>query len=139
MHVPGSVVAEHSISRRFALAAFGSLSSVVALRLCTRRRGEMSPVDMANCVAGLFSDPAGCRRLGRHYLGTHPEEADIDTLVTLLFTSKCEGWRPDCPASLWHKIAECRASDFTAGRVVEADGWLLARTEARACALAALI
>jgi hypothetical protein len=137
MNVPGSVESRHAFTRRSAFGAF--VSSALALRLGSPRGDEMSPIDVARCVAGLFSDPDGSRRLGRHYLATHPEEADIDTLVTLLCTPGSDRWRPNGSASFRLRLARCRTSDFIAGRVVDCDGWILARTEARACALAALI
>jgi hypothetical protein len=134
----GPVVARRGITRRSALATYGIVATAAALGLGSRPRREMSDVSVATCVSGLFSDLMGCQRLGRQYLDAHPEEADIGTLVALLCDPEVGLCRPKDPTTLRRSIAERRASDFRTSRITHIDGWVLARTEARACALVAL-
>jgi hypothetical protein len=72
------------------------------------------------------------RRLGGFYLARHPEEADTAALERALFGTAGNGWDGGRAAQTW--AAACRA-DFRAERLVVLDGWWLARSEARLCAL----
>src|SRR5688572_12909899 len=72
------------------------------------------------------------RRLGRLYLTRHPEDADAAVLERTLFGTTGAGWNGGRAAQTW--ATACQA-DFRAERVVVLDGWWLARSEARLCAL----
>jgi hypothetical protein len=128
----------HGLARRSVLATCGIVTTAAAFHLGSRPRREMLDVSVATCVSGLFSDLTGCQRLGRQYLDAHPEEADIGILVALLCDSEVGPCPPDDPTTLRRSIAERCASDFRTDRIAHIDGWILARTEARACALVAL-
>jgi hypothetical protein len=74
-------------------------------------------------------------RIGRRYLATVPEEADLDLLLA---------WLPEARDIEQLATGLCNldaavADDFDRGRVVLIDGWLLSQTEARAAAVLALI
>jgi hypothetical protein len=97
-----------------------------------------SPTAAARLAATL-SDQASARRLGAVYLRITPREANLRTLV-----SKVGG---HLPVRAVHKasrdelrrhISQAIYSDFTVGRTVKLDGWVMSRTEARVCAIAAL-
>nr|WP_294550570.1 hypothetical protein [uncultured Rhodopila sp.] len=60
-------------------------------------------------------------------------------LIASLLGMDPDRLRFDDPAALRSGIAARRASDFAAGRITHLDGWVVALTEARAFALAALI
>jgi hypothetical protein len=77
--------------------------------------------------------------LGERYLELRPEERSTDRLYRALFgfdldscSSRVDG------GELLRRIRNRRAADFRHGKLVVLDGWLLARTEARVFALAAI-
>ena len=73
---------------------------------------------------------AGVIAVGEAYLRAVPEEADLAALLAAL------------PAPDGDVVAAARRyvkADFESGRIVAVDGWMLARSEARAAAALALI
>jgi hypothetical protein len=80
-----------------------------------------------DCGAGFFSDLTALRRLGAIYLVAHPEERSRALLSHLLIAAD-EGTIPS-------RLLSAIARDWSIPHVVVVDGWLLARTEARLCAL----
>jgi hypothetical protein len=82
---------------------------------------------VCDCGAGFFSDLTALRRLGAIYLVAHPEERSRALLSHLLIA----GDNGTIPSRLLSAVAR----DWSSHHVVVVDGWLLARTEARFCAL----
>ena len=80
----------------------------------------------------LFDDPARARALGRAYLATLPTPPSADAL-TAAVTAGLPG-----TVRLRTEIAALIRADYAAERIECLDGWLLSRTEARLCAIAAL-
>jgi hypothetical protein len=80
-----------------------------------------------DCGAGFFSDLTALCRLGAIYLVAHPEERSRALLSHLLIA----GDDDTIPSRLLSAVAR----DWSSNHVVVVDGWLLARTEARLCAL----
>ena len=90
-------------------------------------------------VESLLTDIAGARTIGLRYLALAPDEADRTALASALFSGFSES--PASPiefTELRSTLAAQRDRDFAAGDTVVIGGWILARTEARLCALAAL-
>ena len=88
----------------------------------------------------MFSDLATARMIGTRYLIQAAHECDAAVLTAEL-PAGCAA----PPASL-HSVADMRklidaqrTRDFATGDTVIIDGWILARTEARLCALTALM
>jgi hypothetical protein len=82
----------------------------------------------------------GPRTVGRAYLRTVPEEGEAATLVRMLLPNHEDRSRFR-RASEEKRREALRArvgEDFRAGRMVRVEGWMLARTEARLCALITL-
>jgi hypothetical protein len=79
------------------------------------------------CGADFFPDLTVLRRLGDIYLLAHPEERSRALLSDLLIA----GDDGSIPSQLLSAVAR----DWSGNHVVVVDGWLLARTEARLCAL----
>ena len=77
--------------------------------------------------AVLLPDLAALRRLGALYLGAHPEEGSRTLLSQLLIVAD-DGTIPS-------RLLSAVARDWSNHHVAVVDGWLLARTEARLCAL----
>jgi hypothetical protein len=82
---------------------------------------------LRDCGAGFFSDLMALRRLGAIYLVAHPEERSR-ALLSHLLTAGDHGTIPS-------RLLSAVARDWSNNHVAVVDGWLLARTEARLCAL----
>jgi hypothetical protein len=83
-------------------------------------------------LVDLVGDWQAARALGACYLREHPHEADVRR-----FSDLASG--PEASREAFRRrIATARRRDLEEGRVLVVNGWQLARTEARLCALAAL-
>jgi len=90
-------------------------------------------------IEELVGDLSGARAIGTRYLVIAPEERDAAFLARHLFAGVADGPHHAAGMSaLRQAIGAHRQRDFTTGDTVIIDGWILARTEARLCALAAL-
>jgi hypothetical protein len=86
-------------------------------------------------LTGIFNEELTPRTIGHGYLSLYPEEADIDWLWTTLAGSSA----PSRADELTVRLAQLRQRDFECGEIAIVDGWILARTEARTCALLTLV
>ena len=117
-----------NLSRRRFVVLLGLLPGLRAARAATPCVAE------AECLlAALFTNRRSAAIVGQVYLQEHPEEADVEALFGKIGAAHLS------PKERTPVIAGQIRADFAAGRVVTADGWVLARTEARLCALAALL
>jgi hypothetical protein len=109
-------------------------------RLGASRDVSGAPTDRARRLAGLLRHRVSARVIGAAYLELVPSEAGMAPLVDgilagleggagALQLSECE---------LRRRLAHQVAKDFEADAAVCLKGWVVARTEARLCALAAL-
>ena len=92
-------------------------------------------------LAGLLTDQEGARLLGREYLRAVPAEASTRVLTARVVERLPGGLRTLDTAEedrLHELVLRATREDFQGLRTVELRGWVLARTEARLCALAAL-
>lgn len=87
-------------------------------------------------VDGLFTSPRHARAIGRRYLALVPAEADEGNLLAALLAGSGPA---DDLATLKSHVRRRRQQDFERGDVVVIDGWVLARSETRLCALASLV
>lgn len=92
----------------------------------------LRPDEALTGVAREIASAPGLLDLGTEQLFRQPEEATVDALVAALLDGLPPG---QVPAALEEQIG----ADFDAERVSDMGGWLLARTELRLCALAALL
>lgn len=112
--------------------------------LILRRASADAPADAAaagaSALLGTLDAPAAAARIGRAYLGTQPQEADLDSLVQQLSEALAAqgGAVPDTREAMLDALARTVSAEYCAGDLVRADGWLLAPSEARLYALAAL-
>jgi hypothetical protein len=88
-----------------------------------------------HALAAIVDEELTPKAIGRKYLTLHPEEADIDRLWTAL-NGLSAPLRSD---ELRTRLAKLGQQDFEDGEIAIVDGWILARTEARACALLTLV
>lgn len=87
-------------------------------------------------LAALLRHQASAQIIGQHYLQRYPHEANADRLFSLITAGLDQSVDvQQVRTQLSQKIRQ----DFADERVVNLQGWLLARTEARLCALATLV
>ena len=87
------------------------------------------------CLSNVLTDQSGAHLIGKVYLSAYPDDRN-ETLILkdLLGSTRLHG-----PDDLRRRIAKRREQDFMEGEVVVVDGWILARSEARAAALTVLL
>ena len=91
---------------------------------------------MARRLADLIDDREAAATVGHAYLFEHPGERQTETLLALLGDGNSQDLRGKDLAT-W--LRRRQIDDFAAGHTVELNGWILSETEARLCALAALL
>ena len=124
-----------AVSRRaFLIGGAGVVGAGAAAGRASRWRRRRRVLDWA----GQLADRPVARDLGVEYLTRHPTEDDRAALVTHVapFADLLSIFR-DEQAAL-KAFNEQLRRDFLDGDIVDMGGWLLARTEIRLCALAAL-
>ena len=117
-----------NLSRRRFIVLLALLPGLGAARAAMPRAMEAERM-----LSAVFTNWRSAAIVGRVYLQEHPEEAEVETLLARLDAAHLP------PAERAPLIERRIRADFLAGRVVSTDGWILARTEARLCALAALL
>lgn len=121
---------------------------VGALGLCrpsgawaaVRRRSVRDPA--ASRLVDVLASQESAAIVGREYLRRVPGEANVQVLLG----SICSAW-PGRGAELLETDTEMlrallhqqRREDFEHGRVVNVGGWVLSATEARVCAMTAIV
>ena len=93
-------------------------------------------------LANFFHHKESARAIGLEYLRIVPTEANARELTQLI----CSSWeqhddqiaRADT-RKIKRKLLCQQREDFEKGRIVNLQGWILSETEARLCALAALV
>lgn len=115
----------HAMTRRGVLRCIAAALLPFRLRLKARRPPWVRNVD------GLFSSADSAAHVGLAFLALHPEERNRIRLVELtaadLAARDAHAWRA------W--LAHRRRVELRDEQVVEIDGWVLALSEARLCAL----
>jgi hypothetical protein len=130
----------HISRRRFLLGA-----SIGAAALLPSTRGmrwldqALAAGSLESALGRIFQHRTSAVRLGRAYLERRPAESDADVLrFHLRDLAPQAGWMATRPDAVHRRLTSLSREDFGEGRVVLIDGWVLAHTEARACALVAL-
>jgi hypothetical protein len=125
--------------RRFIAAALAFSAGALT------RRGVIADADVGGggSASGLLdslSAPAAAARIGRAYLAEQPREASPDLLVNELGQAlvAAMGSVPSTPEAMLTALTSVVEAEYCSRPLVRADGWLLAPTEARLYALAAL-
>jgi hypothetical protein len=125
--------------RRFLVrATIAGAALVPAVHAVRSVRVALGGASLDGRIVGLFRHRESAQRLGRAYLAVRPEEADAALLLRELGYLTEERPGATGPDDLCRALVDACAADFAEGRVVRVGGWILARTEARACALVAL-
>jgi hypothetical protein len=132
-----------SVSRRSFVRTLVLLGALVPIRQSKMfvtaddsRAGNL----LSSKLADFFYDKNSARVIGLEYLRVAPREADASELTKLICLSwnddQINRWGPEkIKALLLHQQRE----DFEKDRIVKVQGWILSKTEARLCALTALV
>jgi hypothetical protein len=123
------------LSRRGFLAglAVGIAGAVLGLRLYWT--AGHTPAGAERLVR-LLPHADSAARLGRRYLEDTPQEAQVRRLVALIAATPTDA---ESDAALRERLQARIRQDFIDGATVTVDGWRLAVTEARLCALVSLL
>lgn len=114
-------------------------SSYTSGAIADSPEGALSP--LSNRLNGLLAAKESARVVGRRYLQLFPHEADTHRLTQLICRSERRYERlARVDTSALHDIlARQQRLDFRNRRIVTIDGWTLSETEARLCAISALV
>jgi hypothetical protein len=126
-------------TRRFVLVSMGCVSGLPLMLaadfgFCTDSLTD----ETAARLRALVADAQRARTLGRSYRAQFPEEARPPALTGLLCSSLglgAQGIAALDNDALLSRLDSRVREDFSCGDTVQLNGWVLARTEARLCAL----
>ena len=138
------MTARGDLGRRRFVTAIGVSCAALGLRLWSPSLRSVPVPEramIARMIRALFGDLAAARRIGRAYLaGAGPDEQRPEQLLEAIAAARSGDFVGSSiiPAIALHYRRWVRL-DFVEAAVVNVDGWILCRTEARLCALAALV
>lgn len=112
----------------------GEAFSFMSAGLCATRGPSSSGAQHKKALMKVFRDPAAVNVIGGHYIRICPREASTTWLELVLFGDAELNGVEEVRAHL----ASRRQKEFLNDEVVVLEGWILARCEARACALISL-
>jgi hypothetical protein len=103
--------------------------------------GSRPRPELVKKITGFYSHKEDAAIIGVEYLNSALEEVDMHKIINLIL-SDSDKYRQlaDANSDEAHAlIVGWQREDFEHGRIVNVSGWLLSETEARVCALTALI
>lgn len=132
------------VSRRTFLKLTGALSAlflIPKIMVPDPLKNYAGETLLGGHLKKLFKNRESAAAVGEAYLAAFPKEASAGKLIGALETEN--GWQPLELASTGKRkfnqlVKRSVTDDFRAGKTVLLDGWMLARTEARLCALVSL-
>jgi|SRR5918994_1770378 hypothetical protein len=133
-----------SVSRRSFVRMLLLLGALVPMRqwkmFVMTGAGSRTGDLLSSKLADFFYDKHSARVIGLEYLRVAPREADASELTKLI----CLGWNDDQinrsgPEKIKALLLHQQREDFEKRRIVKVQGWILSETEARLCALTALV
>jgi len=132
---PITAKGECMTTRRKVLGYFASLlAGIPVLSLAAVGRAEaLAPLGWLEKCAGLSPSFDRAAPIGRRYLAMTPAERNPTVLASRI-AERVSGSGADFPAAVTSAVSR----DFESGDVVMIDGWMLSRTEAQICGLAAM-
>jgi hypothetical protein len=113
-----------------AAGAAGAIRTVTAVESVRDPYAKLA----APRVLGILRNHQLARELGMRYRATTPREDSARALADVILADL----EPDRAKPLGTQLDERICQDFAAGRTVTLDGWILALTDARQCALYSL-
>lgn len=125
-----------SLNRRQFLQIGLGLGMACWLGAPTVNSPSMRSEQGAGNLAALLRHQASAQIIGQHYLQRYPDEANADQLFSLITAGVDQSVDVQ---QVRTQLSQRIRQDFADEQVVNLQGWLLARTEARLCALATLV
>jgi hypothetical protein len=128
------------LTRRAALAGFAAAGGLMAIQPRAQaftlpdRAGDPQ---LAETALSMFSNPGDVRRVGMACRGRTELCLSKQALVDSIFGPERDSLAAADRAQVHDWLRTRIRADFSAGRTVTVDGWVLADTEARLYALAA--
>jgi hypothetical protein len=106
----------------------------------SRRNDPLPDTTGPSALLATLSDPAAAGWLGRLYLAEHPHEQDTNGLVDELWNAlkAAQGEVPSDGQTLRQALISLIQQEYVSAPIQRVDGWLLAPSEARLYALAAM-
>jgi hypothetical protein len=87
----------------------------------------------------LFSSLESAKIVGNEYLKTYPDRFDKERFLAQLCTDcQQDGFSAQNVDRIRDWLQARQQQDFTDGRIIQLQGWMLSETEVNLCALAAL-
>jgi hypothetical protein len=120
-------------TRRRLLGMAWAVAIICRVRPATAALADQAPAgaERGVLVRSLLPDLAAAGRIGSLYLSQTPSEKDPALLWSALFAGSSAGDRAACRDILAARIT----ADFRSADVLRLHGWVVARSEARLCAL----
>jgi hypothetical protein len=133
------------VTRRNFLGTLFFLGAAVLLRRAdalVTTDGSHAEHWLSSKLANFFHNKESARAIGLAYLRIVPAEANARQITRLI----CSSWEQRYDEMAHADAAKIKTillrqqrEDFEKGRIVNVQGWILSQTEARLCALAALV
>ena len=124
------------------IAALGILTTVMPVLALAGTKGMCLRQSEVERLIYFLRNRKGAQAIGRIYLQSFPQEADVQYLLHAILSRNesirrvtAYGRKGDVLASLRELIG----NDFAEGRTVCVDGWILSQTEARLCSLTCFV
>lgn len=131
-------------TRRHVLRMLFGLGAICLLRRAdiVRMVGSSADPLLSSKLTNLFHNRKSATLIGLEYLRRTPMEADGQHLTKLI----CSRWQERYDEIAYADTGKIKKlllrqqrEDFEKGRIVNVQGWILSETEARLCALTALV
>jgi hypothetical protein len=131
-----------SMTRRRFLQASLFIGAVLSTRrrdLVVAMNGSYTADALSVTLADFFYDKKSAKVVGWEYLRSVPMEGNTAKLTRLICSSRYEELVCADGSKIRDLLLRQQREDFEKGRIVNVHGWILSETEARLCALTALI
>jgi hypothetical protein len=126
-------------NRRFFVGGAAAVT-IASVYMAAIARGALKPCSYEDVDAGLPSELLSLIRIGNSYLNEHAKSGELDTLDEVLLDETETGPGNIVFAAQRHLLAidgQVR-DEFARCETVICDGWVLAKSEARLCAMIAV-
>ena len=122
------------------LSATGTVAALAPLGLLRRSIAAPDPkrADIAARVGAVFQNPDGARTIGRAYLANCSPRPLKRRLLADLTKRLGRDLHAIDSETLGRRLAKQVRNDMAGDRTIVVNGWVLAETEARLCALLAM-
>jgi hypothetical protein len=124
-------------NRRFLVG--GAAVAVASFYIAAVGRGALKACNYENVEAGLPSDLQSLIRIGNSYLNEHTKNGELDTLDEVLL-DETETRSANIVYAVQRRLLAIDRQvrdEFARCETVICDGWVLAKSEARLCAMIA--